>query len=250
MALIVIDSLGDFLTGGRGCLTAGCGEYGPRPRWPAAHSLAAARNLEASISESGNGPVVQTHHASRSGLERWAMANPMVVAGLWFAAVAGTLVGQLLFALPAVVAQARLVGGLAGWLWGTQAVATVYLAPLLLAWVFGSLIGAAIVLPGLADAWVAAARGALIAILGMAAWLAMLTWLVRSLTASWPAGSSEAPPDAFQAAGYILLPIPFLVVGIFGGGAGYLLHAIVPKDVEPNPGGVPGLGEADTRRVK
>lgn len=147
--------------------------------------------------------------------------------------VAGLLVGQLLFALPAVMMQARLIGGSGMWLWGAQALAIVYVAPVLLALAFGSIVGGAIVVPGFADPWPAVGRGVLVGVLSMAGWLGLLTLLVRSLAVAWPGGSSEAPPQAFEAAGYLILPIPFLVVGILGGGAGALLHTLVPKGSRP-----------------
>lgn len=163
--------------------------------------------------------------------------------------VAGLLVGELRFALPAVVAQARLIGGASGWLWGLQALATVYLAPVLLALIFGAALGAEIVVPGLANPWPAVTRGALVAIYSLGGWLLLLTLLARSLAGAWPVGSSEAPPQAFEAAGYLLLPIAFLVVGSLGGGAGFLLHARAPKGTGPIPSADPCVRAVDLRRV-
>lgn len=172
----------------------------------------------------------------------------MAFSGLWFAAAAGILVGQASFALPALVAQARWIGGLAGWQWGVYALGTVYLAPPLLALIFGSLLGAAIVVPGCPDGWAPAARGALIGMLSLAAWFAMLTQLVRFLAASSPTGSGEAPPEAFEAAGYLLLPVPFLLVAGVGATAGFLLHALVHQGSNTTTADKRHVDEVDSRR--
>ena len=173
----------------------------------------------------------------------------MAFSGLWFATAAGLLVGQVLFALPALVAQARLTGGLVAWQWGASALGTVYLAPPLLALVFGALLGAPIVVPGCPDGWASAARGALVGVLSLAAWLVMVTLLVESWAASWPTGSSEAPPEAFEAAGYLLLPVPFLLVAGVGACAGLLLHALVPRASKRAAAGVGQAQEVDSRRT-
>ncbi len=157
------------------------------------------------------------------------MDDPKAFSGLWFAAAAGLLVGQALFALPVLVAQARSIGGLAAWQWGTFALAYVYIAPVLVALILGSALGGSIVDPGCADGWAPAARGMLVGVGSLAVWLLIGTTIVQMTPGYSLAAVGEAPPGAAEAVGLILLPVPFLIVAAFGAGAGYLLHALAPR---------------------
>jgi hypothetical protein len=158
-------------------------------------------------------------------------------------------VGQAAFAVPALVAQARLIGGLAAWQWGAYALGTIYLAPPLLALLFGSMLGTSIVSPGFPDGWEPSGRGALIGGLSLAAWLGMVTLLVQSLAAFWPTGSGETPPEAFEAAGYILLTVPFVLAAGVGACAGFLLHAVRPRGSMGSAADVGQAHEVDSRRT-
>ncbi len=157
------------------------------------------------------------------------MENPKAFSGLWFAAAAGLLVGQALFALPVLVAQARLIGGLAAWQWGAFALAYVYLAPLLLALILGSLLGGVIVVPGFPDGWAPAARGMLVGVGSLVIWLLVGSMMVRLMPGYASAAGAEAPPGAAEAIGLVLLPVPFLLVAAVGACAGFMLHSLVPQ---------------------
>ena len=157
------------------------------------------------------------------------MENPKAFSGLWFAAAAGLLVGQALFALPVLVAQARSIGGLAAWQWGAFVLAYVYIAPVLVALILGSAFGGSIVVPGFADGWASAARGMLVGVGSLAVWLLIGTTIVQQMPGYTSAAGSESPPGAAEAAGLVLLPIPFLLVAAVGAGAGYVLHALAPR---------------------
>ena len=167
--------------------------------------------------------------APRTGAAKWAVENPMAFSGLWFAAAAGLLVGQALIFLPALVAEARAIGGPAAWQWGAFALAYAYLAPLLLALILGSLLGGPIVVPGFSDGWAPAARGMLVGVGSLVVWLLIGTLALRSMSGTYLAGGSDAPPGAAEAVGLVLLPVPFLMVAAVGGIAGFLLHALVPQ---------------------
>jgi hypothetical protein len=185
--------------------------------------------METPIPDPTATPAVVSSRAARSALSRWAVENPKAFSGLWFAAAAGLLVGQALFALPVLVAQARSIGGLAAWQWGAFALAYVYVAPLLLALILGSVLGGPIIVPGFTDGWAPAARGMLVGVGSLVAWLLMGTMTLRSMPGFASASRSEAPPGAAEAAGLVLLPVPFLLVAAVGAGAGFVLHTLMPR---------------------
>jgi len=173
----------------------------------------------------------------------------MAFAGLWFTAAAGLLVGQALNFLPALLVEARAVGGLAAWQWGAFALAYVYLAPLLLALILGSLLGASIVVPGFPDGWAPAARGMLVGVGSLAVWALVGSLVMRSMTGYSLAVGSEAPPGATEAVGLVLLPVPFLMVSAVGAIAGFLLHALVPHRANRTSGVGRHVHEVHSRRT-
>lgn len=163
---------------------------------------------------------------SRSGLGRWAVANPSACAGLWFAGAAALLSGQALVFLPGLLAEARTGGGVAAWQMGAIALAHVYLSPALLALVLGAQWGAPIVRSGMREGPAAALRGALVGLSSLLAWALMGGCLYRALAGS-VAETVASLPASIIIGGLVLLPIPFVVVGLIGAGAGHLLHALV-----------------------
>jgi hypothetical protein len=173
----------------------------------------------------------------------------MAFAGLWFTAAAGLLVGQALIFLPALLVEARAVGGLAAWQWGAFALAYVYLAPLLLALILGSLLGASIVVPGFPDGWAPAARGMLVGVGSLAVWALVGSLVMRSMTGYSLAVGSEAPPGATEAVGLVLLSVPSLMVSAVGAIAGFLLHALVPHRANKASGDGRHVHEVHSRRT-
>jgi hypothetical protein len=153
----------------------------------------------------------------------------MAFSGLWFAAAAALLVSQALIFLPALVVEARAIGGPAAWQWGAFALGCVYLAPPFLALILGSLLGGPIVAPGFPDGWAPAGRGMLVGVGSLVVWLLIGSLVLRSMSGTSLAGGSEAPPGAAEAVGLVLLPVPFLMVAAVGAIAGFLLHALVPR---------------------
>jgi len=173
----------------------------------------------------------------------------MAFAGVWFAAAAGLLSGQVLIFLPTLLAEARAIGGLTGWQWGAFALAYVYLAPLLLALILGSLLGASIVVPGFPDGWAPAARGMLVGVGSLAVWVLVGSLVMRSMTGYSLAGGSDGPPGAAEAVGLVLLPVPFLMVSAVGAIAGFLLHALVPHRANRTSGDGRQADEVHSRRT-
>lgn len=182
-------------------------------------------------------------------MSTWAADNPKAFSGLWFAASAALLVGQALFALPVLVAQARSIGGLAAWQWGTFALAYVYVAPLLLALILGSVLGGPIIVPGFTDGWGPAARGMLVGVGSLVVWLLMGTMTVRLMLGFASASAGEAPPGAAEAVALVLLPVPFALVAAVGAGAGFVLHALVPRRSDMTTAEERQAEEVDSRRV-
>ena len=173
----------------------------------------------------------------------------MAFAGLWFAAAAGLLVGQALIFLPALLAEARAVGGLAAWQWGAFALAYVYLAPPLLALILGSLLGASIIVPGFPDGWAPAARGMMVGVGSLAVWALVGSLVMRSMTGYPLAAASEAPPGAAEAVWLVLLSVPSLMVSAIGAIAGFLLHALVPHRANRASGDGRQADEVHSRRT-
>jgi hypothetical protein len=202
---------------------------------------------EAPIPDPSGTPGIRTSPAARPRLSRWAAENPRAFSGLWFAAAAGLLTGQALFALPVLVA--RSIGGLAAWQWGAFALAYVYLAPLLLALILGSMIGGSIVVPGFPDGWAPAVRGMLVGLGSLAIWLLLGSMMVRLMPGFSSAAGGEAPPGAAEAVGLILLPVPFLIVAAIGAGAGFVLHSVVPRRSDTTMTEGRQTEEVDSRRV-
>jgi len=244
----VFDSLRDFLQAGRGRLTGASRHDGAQ----AAGSLPAKASdpTEAPIPDPTDTPAVVSTRAARSALSRWAVENPKAFSGLWFAAAAGLLVGQALFALPVLVAQARTIGGLAAWQWGAFALAYVYVAPLLLALILGFVLGAPIIVPGFTDGWAPAARGMLVGVGSLVAWLLMGTMTLRLMPGFASASGSEAPPGAAEAAGLVLLPVPFLLVAAVGACAGFVLHTLMPRGPKEETAEARQAVEVHSRRIE
>ncbi len=165
-----------------------------------------------------------------SSLSKWAVENPMAFSGLWFGAAAAFLVGQALIFLPALVAEARAIGGPAAWQWGAFALAYVYIAPPLLALVLVELSSAGrSSCRDCPDGWAPAVRGAAVGVGSLVAWLSDRHRVAEVDVRRRSAGGREAPPGAAEAAALVLLPVPFLIVAAVGAIAGFLLHALVPE---------------------
>jgi hypothetical protein len=171
---------------------------------------------------------------SRSGLGRWAAANPTAFAGLWFAGAASLLSAHALLLLPGLVAEARTLGGLAAWQVGAVTLGHVYLSPALLALVTGCLLGGPIIAPGCGEGWAAAVRGAVIAAIIALTWALMAAGLLGFTSALAPAGSSDTPAGALEVFALTVVALLLAVAIPCGAAAGYLLHALFAG---PSPGG-------------
>jgi hypothetical protein len=150
----------------------------------------------------------------------------MAFAGLWFAGAAGLLSAQALPLLPGLIAEARMLDGLAAWQAGALAFAQVYISPALLALVMGCLLGEPIIAPGCGNGWAAAVRGAVIAAISTLAWLLTGVVLLRFTSALAPAGAIESAPGAQEVFVLIIAALLLAVTVLCGAAAGYLLHAL------------------------
>jgi hypothetical protein len=154
------------------------------------------------------------------------LENPGAFAGLWFAGAAGLLSAQAFLLLPALVAEARTLKGLATWQVGAVTLGHVYLSPALLALVTGCLLGGQIIAPGCGDGWAAAVRGAAIAAISTLAWALMAAGLLGFTTALAPAGAIGTPPGTLELSALIVVALLLAVATPCGAAAGYLLHAL------------------------
>jgi hypothetical protein len=150
----------------------------------------------------------------------------MAFAGLWFAGAAGLLSAQALPLLPGIVAEARMLDGLASWQLGGVAVGHVYLSPTLLALATGCLLGEQIIVPGCGNGWAAAVRGGVVAAVSTLAWAMMGALLLQFTAALAPAGATDTPPGTQEVVALIIVALMLAVAVPCGAAAGYLLHAL------------------------